>query len=569
MLQKIEKPFLIFISLAIFFAFFLNFNFYWQQIANLNLPDNDDLMRVLRVREWLNGAGFYDNIEHRSNEPIGASIHWSRIADLPLFLFQKIAIFFTSTTNAEILSIIFVPIFLGAIFIFSLGKVAYKFSNSKLSFIFALCLVPIFSTNFYNFQIGRVDHHGLQLICIIGILHGLFENKFKNGFIGGIALSLSIAIGFEALIIEAILCLSLFALWLLNGAKRKNQVYGFCFGLLIGIIFGFFINVAPKDYFINRNDFQSFGQTILIIFAAIYFALMAKFTSHSNLAKKLIFIIIGLFIGIILIYEFKEILKPVYGQISPILTSLWLNKIGEITPLWKLSLTNQMALLLPAILAITLIFIEITKSKPQENDKFAYWIILLILILTTGLMTFFYQNRFNIHFGLFISLALCATLPNMFDEKKQKIILSILLLILPIKIFDAAQIKPVVKQCNTKSDFANLAILPKGLIAANIDINVPILIHTNHNVMGTAFHRDIGKENIFALFTQSQEQAIKTIKNKKIDYIAICAKDIEIETIKTHYPHGFLSNLINSKLNDEFAIIKNQAPSDVIIYKPK
>ena len=48
------------------------------------LPDSDDVARVMEVRNWIDGQGFYDMLLHRANPPIGAQLHWSRLSDLPL-----------------------------------------------------------------------------------------------------------------------------------------------------------------------------------------------------------------------------------------------------------------------------------------------------------------------------------------------------------------------------------------------------------------------------------------------------------------------------------------------------
>ena len=46
--------------------------------------DTDDAMRLVVVRDFLGGQGWYDSIQHRLNTPYGAEMHWSRLVDLPL-----------------------------------------------------------------------------------------------------------------------------------------------------------------------------------------------------------------------------------------------------------------------------------------------------------------------------------------------------------------------------------------------------------------------------------------------------------------------------------------------------
>src|SRR5690348_1420704 len=56
----------------------------WNDIRFFRLPDTDDNMRIMQVRALLHGQGWYDLRNYRMNPPFGASIHWSRLVDLPL-----------------------------------------------------------------------------------------------------------------------------------------------------------------------------------------------------------------------------------------------------------------------------------------------------------------------------------------------------------------------------------------------------------------------------------------------------------------------------------------------------
>jgi hypothetical protein len=46
--------------------------------------DTDDAMRMVVVRDFLNGQNWYDLVQHRLNTPFGAEIQWSRLIDAPL-----------------------------------------------------------------------------------------------------------------------------------------------------------------------------------------------------------------------------------------------------------------------------------------------------------------------------------------------------------------------------------------------------------------------------------------------------------------------------------------------------
>jgi hypothetical protein len=60
--------------------------------------DTDDAMRMVVVRDFLHGQGWYDTIQHRLNTPFGAEIHWSRLVDVPL---AALLALFTPLLGAE------------------------------------------------------------------------------------------------------------------------------------------------------------------------------------------------------------------------------------------------------------------------------------------------------------------------------------------------------------------------------------------------------------------------------------------------------------------------------------
>src|SRR5689334_15122540 len=56
----------------------------WGMILGFLLPDTDDNMRMMQVRDLLRGQGWFDLRQYRLDPPYGANIHWSRLVDLPI-----------------------------------------------------------------------------------------------------------------------------------------------------------------------------------------------------------------------------------------------------------------------------------------------------------------------------------------------------------------------------------------------------------------------------------------------------------------------------------------------------
>ena len=49
-----------------------------------DLPDPDDYTYLSQTLDWLQGQGWFDSIQHRMNPPSGVSIHYTRLAELPI-----------------------------------------------------------------------------------------------------------------------------------------------------------------------------------------------------------------------------------------------------------------------------------------------------------------------------------------------------------------------------------------------------------------------------------------------------------------------------------------------------
>ena len=44
----------------------------------------DDFMRMVQVRDWINGQNWYNLTQYRLDPPAGAVMHWTRLVDMPI-----------------------------------------------------------------------------------------------------------------------------------------------------------------------------------------------------------------------------------------------------------------------------------------------------------------------------------------------------------------------------------------------------------------------------------------------------------------------------------------------------
>eukprot|EP01036_Dinobryon_divergens_P048138 gene48138-64596_t len=86
-------------------------------IALLNLPaatdyvgiDNDDVMRLVEVRDLLAGQSWFDLMQYRLGLADGTLMHWSRLIDLPIALLIRLFSHVVPSEQAEALALLVWP----------------------------------------------------------------------------------------------------------------------------------------------------------------------------------------------------------------------------------------------------------------------------------------------------------------------------------------------------------------------------------------------------------------------------------------------------------------------------
>ncbi len=106
-------------------AIFLT-NLFLGRAALPFFADTGDAMRMVMVRDFLAGQGWYDLTVHRLNTPWGAEIHWSRLVDVPLALLVAAFTPLLGDANALLVAGTIWPMFLLAVLLWLSAKLAFR-----------------------------------------------------------------------------------------------------------------------------------------------------------------------------------------------------------------------------------------------------------------------------------------------------------------------------------------------------------------------------------------------------------------------------------------------------------
>ena len=211
----------------------------WVGIHYLQLGDTDDNMRLMQVRAWLSGQGWYDLRQYRLNPPSGYDIHWTRIVDLPIAGLIVLLRPFVGAREAEMLACGIAPLLPLSIAILGLGATVRRLV-SPYAWPLAIALLLCCSATLLMYMPERIDHHGWQLAMLSLTVAGLSDPKgIRGGAIVGLASAVSLAIGLEMLPYAAIAGAILALRWIWDRAEAQRlSIYALCLGAGSGLGFG-------------------------------------------------------------------------------------------------------------------------------------------------------------------------------------------------------------------------------------------------------------------------------------------------------------------------------------------
>src|SRR5436190_21762117 len=194
----------------------------WNAIRLFGLGDTDDNMRIMQVRAFLHGQGWYDLRQYRLNPPFGAHIHWSRLVDLPIAGLILALRPFLGGAAAERWAVAIAPMLPFLLLLFSLALTARRFLGPT-AYILVFTALFFAGSNNGMFTPERIDHHGWQLALLaFGISSIADKDRVRGGIMLGLSSALSLAIGLEMIIYLALAGVAMVLFWVDEVEDRER-----------------------------------------------------------------------------------------------------------------------------------------------------------------------------------------------------------------------------------------------------------------------------------------------------------------------------------------------------------
>lgn len=530
----------------------------WQNMNFLILADTDDNLRLAQVKAWLAGQGWYDLRQYKLDPPLGADIHWSRIADLPIAGILSVMTPLVGPLMAEKIAIGMAPLLPLALALFGLALVGRRVVH-PLAWHFAAILLFCAPSTMGMFLPTRIDHHGWQLAFLALALAGLADPaRRRGGFTLGLATALSISVGLEMLPYLA-LCGGLTGLrWVVDGQQASRlRTYGLSLGLgtaLGYLLFASYANQVPRCDALT----PVWLSTLVLAGAGMVVLSFCPVRSWSMRLGAGAVIAAGL--AVFFVLAWPDCLTRPEG-ISDTLYKQWFVNIMEVRPLPQHGLKTALTeTALPAMGIIGAIY-----AFWRDKARRVIWAQFLLLGVASFAMMFWQLRAapaaqlLALPGAIFLAWAVVPPLSRspyfvvrVFGVSAALLLVSGLFMqgvtsILPEKAKAQsvrAKARKASAACTTLSALRPIARVKPGTMFTFVDLSPRLIAMTPHKAIAGPYHRNgAAILDVFRAFRGMPDQARKIMAQHQADYVLICPNTPESGNHIRVAPKGFLAQL--------------------------
>lgn len=534
--------FLIVAGLALFFA---------QQLPRvgvafrLALPDHDDMMRLLEVRDFLAGQDWFDLTQYRYLPPEGVTLHWSRLIDLPLALGIAGLSPVVGPEWAEKIVVAFWPLLLFLVYLGVIGRAAWRAFGPLAAgaAVFVAGQMVIFHDIFAT---GRIDHHNVQVILTTAaaISVGLTADRRRSAVIAGILIGLSLAIGLETLPFVALIALAYPVFWIVDGDGNASALARFGISLAATVLAAFAAQTAPSLWLTAACDSLSSPWLLLTVgggtIAVVLSAGTRWLTSwQTRLAAGAV---LGSSLVLALVALFPACLAGPYQVVPEPYRSIWIDAIGEARPFYRFVQVNP-AVALAAVIPLGLGALAVSLGAWGAAGSRRAFLLLLAGLLWLGSVLAQLQIRTLYISAGFLPLAVAWLTAEVAGRGGRGLsaparLASAVCLILMLgypwtyaaDILD--RVRPDKAQAAAETDgrpcqdpafVTALDDSTSSVVLAQVKLGPSVLLHTSHSIVVGGFHR--APEGIIAgieAFGGDEGDMRRVVEQYDVDILAIC-----------------------------------------------
>lgn len=533
----------------------------YPAISASQFPDPDDELRLVQVRDWLAGQGWFDLTLHRVDAVGGGvAMHWSRLVDLPLGLMIVLLKPFLGQGPAETVAVVLVPLLtLGTVFL--LGAVLAKRMLGREAVGFVLLILAMTVPILHQARPLRIDHHGWQIALALLATNGLFERNVRFGaWTAGTALAAWLAISLEGLPM-AVIVMGVMALrWLRGGAERAWLLNGSA-ALALGSTL-FFVTTrlgAASPFFcdtLKSAHLLAFGA------GALGVAVLSRFKPSSVVVDAAGLAGVAAIAAVAMLLADPSCAGGGFDGLDPVVKRVWYDSVTEGLPIWRQRAADILVILVPGIAALGS-SIWLGLKNPGDRLRWLDFALLLAGALAVAILVI-RAGAVAVAIG---AVPLAALFRGGYQRIKApsrpltKVALAwglAILLVPSIPLTVASALAPAgestvagtgVTTCDYEAAAPVLKTLGNGEVLAPLDISPWILYQSNLSVIATGHHRGSpAMRTVIKTFMAPPGDARRALARRNTEFLIFCSDLDEPDVYRRNAPEGLAAELVAGRV---------------------
>jgi len=551
--------------------------------------DNDNLLRLVEVRDLLAGQGWFDLHQYRMGLEGGFVMHWSRLVDAPIAAIVLAASALTgSRPLGEDVAQVLWPALLFWGTLFFTVRAARGFAGAAA----VAPAIVIGGAGYYFVGVyapGSLDHHNIQLMLTMASLAWLLEAPARRraAMFSGVSAALTLAVGMETVPYVATIGVCVSLLFVADAAAERAIARDFGLGFAGVAALVFVTTIPPSAWGAAQCDAFSVVQFVVAAVAGLGLAAIASIEPARSWQRRLASLAaLAAVIGVVVAALFPQCLASPYANLDPRLKELWLDHVDEAQSLFALLVNDPArvaARYATPLVAIILMALRFRRGGWRRQDS------LIAALLVVAFVVGAWQVRgttFSIALAVIPLSAWIATWRARAETSSSlgaalRLAAVWLVSINPVWTGVAAaaslafeQDTPtadggiVDKACETNPTFAPLAGMAATTVLTISNLGTPVIAYSGHRVFAGPYHRDVAG-NLLALdaFLGTADNAHAIVEAHRVGLVAVCPGNFETGILTEKAPQGFLAGLLRDSVPDWLEPVGGTKGSPIQLYR--
>ncbi|MBZ9677965.1 GtrA family protein [Mesorhizobium sp. ES1-1] len=551
--------------------------------------DNDNLLRLVEVRDLLAGQGWFDLHQYRMGLEGGFIMHWSRLVDAPI---AAIVLAVSKLTGdaplAENVARVAWPALLFGMTMVFMIRAARRFAGKDA----VLPTVVIGAAALYFlgiFSPGALDHHNVQLMLTVASLSLLLEAPVNKpaALLSGLAAALTLAVGMETVPYVATIGICVAMLFAFHGDAERPIARDFGLGFA-GVSALVFVTTIPQSAWGQAQcDAFSAVQFIAAGLAGTGLAMIAssRAASHTRGRRLLSLVLLGGALGAVLLALFPQCLAAPYAVLDPRLKTLLLDHIDEAQSLFQLAANDPAKVLTryaTPLVAIVLMASRLGRGWRRQDSLVAVLLVVAFLVSVWQVR----GSTFSITFAVIPLSAWIAKWRQHAEASPSRgsMLRMAAAWLISVNaawsgaaeaasaVFESGQTvseaRGIDPSCHSRAAFEALGRMPGTTVLAVSNLGAPILVYSGHRVFAGPYHRNVAGDRLaLDAFLGSNAQAAAIVRDHRVGLVAMCRGNPESRFLAFTAPEGFLAGLMRGNVPDWLEPVPETRGAPIELYR--